>query len=76
MLADASYWDAIGTYNAWFDGTVRYSDMGAWVNMVEKQLAYDDTEYWTEIHNRKRVATLDQDEGDDAAALPAQTDFK
>ena len=37
------------------------SDMGAWVNVVEKQLAYDDTEYWTEIHNRKRVATLDRD---------------
>ena len=60
-FADASYWHAIGTHNAWHDGTVRYSDMGCWVNAIEKQIAYEDTEFWTELHARKRTAALDQD---------------
>ena len=58
---DASYWDAIGTHNAWHDGTVRYRDIGCWVNPIEKQIAYEDKEFWTDRHARKRTATLDQD---------------
>ena len=58
---DASYWDAIGAHNAWHDGTVRYRDIGCWVNPIEKQIAYEDKEFWTDRHARKRTATLDQD---------------
>ena len=58
---DATYWDAIGTFNGWADGTVRYSDLGAWVNLVEKQMAYDSKEYWSEYHERNRVPTLNEE---------------
>ena len=58
---DASYWDAIGVRNPWRDGTVRSRDIGCWVNPVEKQIAYEDTEFWSPRHGRKRNATLDQD---------------
>ena len=60
-LADASYWDAIGTFNPWFEGSVRYSDVGAWINGIEKQLAYEDTQFWGLTHERNWAPVLDQD---------------
>ena len=43
------------------DGTVKSRDLGCWVNYVEKQLAYEDTEFWSERHERNRRPNLNQD---------------
>ena len=66
---DNSYWAAMGCYHPKVDLTVKQDSLGCWINQVERESAWNDETFFTEIQRQQRAPRL-------TAALPTHQDVR
>ena len=55
---DASYWAAMGCLNPKVDLTVRQDHLGCWINQREREKAWEDDTFFTEVQGQQRNVHL------------------
>ena len=57
---DATYWRAMGFMHPRLDLSAKPINLGCWINNLERQIAYEDDNYWTAPQDAARLPYLNQ----------------
>ena len=60
-MPDNSYWAAMGCCHPKVDLTVKQNSLGCWINQAERELAWEDQTFFTEIQRQQRAPRLTTD---------------
>ena len=69
VIPDNSYWVAMGCYHPKRDLTIKQNSLGCWINQAEREMAWEDQTFFTDLQRQQRAPRL-------TTALPTHRDVR